>query len=101
MTNQSIDPVHERTTFTFPAIFEGKGVKITVVLDKGRYGVFINDNFIARVAVNDYTNNWDVVVGELNDQDLVNEIGERIEAMKAAIKNRISVQISWVFLHFF
>ena len=94
MTNQSIDAVHERATFAFPAIFEGKGVKITVVLDKGRYGVFINDNFIARVAINDYTNSWDVVVGELNDPDLVNEIGQRIEAMKAAIKNRMSGQTS-------
>jgi len=94
MTNQSSDQVHERTTFTFPAIFEGKEIKITVVLDKGRYGVFINDNFIARVAVNDYSNRWDVVVGELNDPDVVNEIGERIEAMKAAIKNRPFVQMS-------
>ena len=67
-------------TFTFPTIFEGREVTITVTANNGQYGVLIINNPVARLALDENGYNWFVTAGELPDNDLVREIGNRIKA---------------------
>lgn len=67
-------------TFTFPAIFEGREVTITVTVNNGQYRVLINNNPVARLALDENGYNWLVAAGELADSDLIKEIGNRIKA---------------------
>ena len=68
------------STFSFPTIFRGAEVIVTINSNQGSYGVFIDCNYFAQVEFESDFNYWFVAEGALNDPDLLKEIGERIEA---------------------
>lgn len=77
-------PIAERLPvslkFSFPAIFQGRGIIVTVDRHGEGYEICVDDNVFARVKLEPDINLWRVVNGELNDADLLKEIGDRIEA---------------------
>ncbi len=81
MINQVSEQLHEPSSFSFPAIFEGRGAIVTINRSEAQYGVLINDNLLAQLQLEADFHNWFVAKGELNDADLLKEIGERIEAI--------------------
>jgi hypothetical protein len=80
MSNQVAKKLHNQLTFSFPTIFHGRGVIITIYGKEGQYGVLIDGDEFAQVKFESNYHSWFVAKGELNDPDLVKEIGERIEA---------------------
>jgi hypothetical protein len=80
MSSQSAQQSQDPSTFSFPAIFEGRGKIVTINRNGGRFGVFINEDLLAQLKLETERHHWFVACGELNDSDLVKEIGDRIEA---------------------
>jgi len=80
MRNQVAEQLHDLSPFSFPTIFRGIGVKVTIYGDAGRYKVLIDNNYYAQVEFDSDFRYWYVSEGELNDPDLIKEIGDRIEA---------------------
>jgi hypothetical protein len=81
MINQVSNQLHEPSTFSFPTIFEGREAIVTINRNEAQYGVFIDDNFLAQLQLEADFHNWFVAKGELNDADLLKEVGDRIEAV--------------------
>jgi hypothetical protein len=79
MRNQVAEQLHYLSTFSFPTIFRGIGVVVTINTDEGNYRVFIDDIYSAKVEFDSDFRYWFVAEGDLNDPDLIKEIGERIE----------------------
>jgi hypothetical protein len=67
-------------TFSFRTIFYGVEALVDVVWNNYRSDVLLNGKFVARLEFEEERHTWFVTVGELNDYDLVTEIGSRIEA---------------------
>jgi hypothetical protein len=67
-------------SFTFPTVYDGRVVFVTVYVKKGYYSVLVDDNHFVQIRFRNEFHNWSVFKGELNDPWLVKEIGERIEA---------------------
>ncbi|HEY4324143.1 MAG TPA: hypothetical protein VGN20_09155 [Mucilaginibacter sp.] len=80
MSNRVDKELRNPLNFSFPTIFEGKVVFVTVYVKKGYYGVLIDDDRFAQIKFRNDFHNWFVAKGELNDLALVKEIGERIAA---------------------
>ena len=80
MSFQEAAKLQEPETFTFPAIYDGVAVKITVSKDKGQFSVFIDDVLNAIIKPYEDNNTWHVTTGYLDDDDLVQDIGDRIKA---------------------
>ncbi len=67
-------------TFSFRTIFYGVEALVDVVWNNYRSDILLNGEFVARLELEEERHTWFVTVGELNDYDLVTEIGSRIEA---------------------
>jgi hypothetical protein len=67
-------------TFSFPTIYEGRGAIVTINKNEAQYGVLINDHPRAHIKLESDFHSWFITDGDLNDSDLLKEIGERIEA---------------------
>jgi hypothetical protein len=72
--------VYHLTILSFSSIYHGREVKVTVCPDKGSYGVQLDDVLVGEVDFDEHKYAWYLCHGELDDTDLVYEIGERIEA---------------------
>jgi hypothetical protein len=81
MINQVSNQLHEPSTFSFPTIFQGRGAIVTINRNEAHYGVLIDDKLLAQLQLEADFHNWFVAKGELNDSDLLKEIGDRIEAI--------------------
>jgi hypothetical protein len=81
MINQVSEKMHAPSTFSFPAIFEGREAIVTINRNEAEYGVLIDDNHFAQLQLEADFHNWFVAKGELNDADLLKEIGQRIETI--------------------
>lgn len=81
MVNKASQDFHEPSTFSFPAIFEGRGATVTINRNESHYSVLVDDNLLAQLQLESDFHNWFVAKGELNDADLLKEIGDRIEAI--------------------
>jgi hypothetical protein len=80
MRNKIARQLRNPFAFSFPTIFQGRGVIITIKSNDGYFGVLIDDDNFAQVKFENTFHSWFVAKGELNDPDLLKEIGERIEA---------------------
>ncbi len=80
MRNQVVEQLHHLSPFSFPTIFRGIGAIVTINNNEGNYSVLIDNNYYAQVAFDSDFRYWFVSEGELDDPDLLKEIGERIEA---------------------
>jgi len=81
MNNQVSTQLRNPLTFSFPTIYHGIGVMVAINCKEARrYSVLIDDQYFGKVELESNFHNWIVSEGELNDPDLVKEIGERIEA---------------------
>lgn len=78
--------LQNNSSFGFPTIFYGRQAFIDVVWNDGHYGVLINGEHAARLEHDDDDQTWFVAAGELDDYDLVQEIGSRIEAYFFCLK---------------
>jgi hypothetical protein len=67
-------------TIDFPASFEYRDAKVMVSPAGRCYDVSINGEFIDQIVFDGCSRSWIPVRGNLNDCDLIVEIGERIEA---------------------
>ena len=81
MINQVANQSQEPSTFSFPAIFEGRGATVTINRKESHYSVLVDDNLLAQLQLESDFHNWFVAKGELNDADLLKEIVDRIEAI--------------------
>lgn len=66
--------------FSFPGLYNGAQFNITIVENEGQYEVLLDNCLTAQLGLNGDGHTWYVMDGELDDEDLVREIGERIEA---------------------
>jgi len=77
-------------TFSFPTILEGRGAVITIDFEEGACDILINRAFAARMKFNEERYEWYVAEGDLNDADLVYEIGERIDKIFTKTNYKVS-----------
>jgi hypothetical protein len=68
------------TTIDFPSIREGRVVEVRVSSEKGRFEVQLDGMQAGQLNFDEIKYCWYLTYGDLNDPDLVKEIGERIEA---------------------
>jgi hypothetical protein len=68
------------STFSFPTIFYGRAAYVAVVWTRKYSDVLLDGELVARLRFAEDARAWVVAEGELNDYDLVKEIGSRIEA---------------------
>ena len=80
MSFQEAAKLQEPKIFSFPAIYDGVSVKITVSKENDQFLVLIDDVVTARIAPDEDDDTWHLIKGYLDDNDLVQEIGARIEA---------------------
>jgi S-adenosylmethionine synthetase len=80
MINHVDQSLHDLLTIGFPCIFEGRGVKVIVTRVGDHYEVNINGEFVDEVMFDENSYSWYSVHDDINDFDLVKEIGVRIEA---------------------
>ena len=79
MSFQEAIKIQEPETFSFPAIYDGIAVKVTVAKENARFLVLIDNVSTAKIILNEDNNTWHVTTGYLDDNDLVQEIGGRIK----------------------
>ncbi|HEY2580784.1 MAG TPA: hypothetical protein VGI43_03210 [Mucilaginibacter sp.] len=80
MRNQVAEQLHDLSALSFPTIFRGIGVIVTIHGGDGHYKVYIDNDYAAQVEFESDFRYWFVSEGDLHDPDLIKEIGERIEA---------------------
>lgn len=71
----------EGLDFNFNTTYMGNEITLNVISNSGRYGVMHNDKPIGFIKLGDVRHTWYVVDSNYTPPYLVDEIGNRIEAL--------------------
>ena len=72
--------LYQQPTFSFSTIFYGRAASVAVVCNEGQCQVHLNGEPVARLKRNEEVQSWFVAGGELDDHDLIYDIGSRLNA---------------------
>ncbi|HZY39683.1 MAG TPA: hypothetical protein VFE53_23670 [Mucilaginibacter sp.] len=64
--------------FTFPAVYEGSNVLLTILPAEDRFAVWADEQLMGHIKIGYERHTWFVNASKFVDRNLVNEIGQRI-----------------------
>jgi hypothetical protein len=76
VNTRTIYAKHEE--FTFPAMYKGNNMDLTIVPVEDRFAVLANGKLFGHIKVGYGRHTWFVTDSKFVDSELVNEIGQRI-----------------------
>lgn len=80
-TSSTSDNFKEEINFNFNTIYMGQEITLQVISNQNLYSVLHNNNPIGNIKLGDISNTWYVIDRNYTPGYLVDEIGNRIQAI--------------------